>query len=462
MVTLLFIVFLGIASTIALRDWRRGWLIAIVCGILQDPARKMTPGTPVVMSFSIVAVYLAVLIAARRELLENTRELIRRFPAVSTASVLVFAGLALAIVTGLATFGTENWEAPMLSLFVYLSPVPAVIIGYVYLQREELLYRFFRFYATITSVALIGTIFEYRGAGWRILGLVGVQYDYIRHLPGIQIRMLSGFYRAPDIMSWHAATLTAIGIAMSLRAGVSRRAIPWLAVTAWGFLNSMIGGRRKAIYYVVAFALIFLWRYFRRLQVSQIVALAAAVLLLAGIVRNLASDPGTTVYAQGAATTRGEVFQRLEGGLMETFRQFGILGAGLGSATQGVHHLLPPGVRVGWQEGGLGKLAMELGLPGLLAVLIFAFVLVRLLLRLTSVGDVPGSSQFARVTLFALLGANAVNFAASAQAYTDPVLTLLTAFFAGCLFATATLDERLAAAPSPAATAPQLTSPAPA
>lgn len=458
MITILFIAFVGIACTIALRDWRRGWLIAIVCGILQDPARKLTPGTPVVMSFSIVAVYAAMLVAARRELLPNARELTRRFPAVASGAVLVLFVLAIAALNGLATFGLQNWEAPMLSLFIYLSPIPAVIVGYVYLQREELLYRFFRFYAAITSVALIGTILEYRGAAWRVLGLVGFQWEYYRHLPGMQIRLLSGFYRAPDIMSWHAATLTAIGIAMALRAGVSRRAIPWLAVAGWGFLNCMLGGRRKAIYYVVAFTLVFLWRYFRRLRVAQIVALIAAVVLLAAIVRNLASDTDTSVYARGAATTRGEIFQRLEGGVIETFRQFGLLGAGLGTATQGVYHLVPAGTRVGWQEGGLGKLAMELGFPGFVAVILFGIALIRLLLRLTRIGDVPGSSQFARVTLFALVTANAVNFAASAQAYTDPVLTLLTAFFAGCLFATAALDERVAesepAAPSAQPLAP--------
>ena len=47
------------------------------------------------------------------------------------------------------------------------------------------------------------------------------------------------------------------------------------------------------------------------------------------------------------------------------------------------------------------------------------------------------------VTLFALVAANVANFMASAQAYSDPVLTLMTAFFVGCLFATATLDERV-------------------
>ena len=54
---------------------------------------------------------------------------------------------------------------------------------------------------------------------------------------------------------------------------------------------------------------------------------------------------------------------RLEGGLSGTVEQAGIMGAGLGTATQGVYHVLreDTGTTLGWQEGGLGKLAIELG-----------------------------------------------------------------------------------------------------
>jgi len=56
--------------------------------------------------------------------------------------------------------------------------------------------------------------------------------------------------------------------------------------------------------------------------------------------------------------------ERLEGGLWGTIEQSGYLGAGLGVATQGTYHFatddqVANGV-FGWQEGGLGKLAVEL------------------------------------------------------------------------------------------------------
>jgi hypothetical protein len=151
------------------------------------------------------------------------------------------------------------------------------------------------------------------------------------------------------------------------------------------------------------------------------------------------------VYTRGTRTTSAELLARLEGGTGGSIQQHGFLGAGLGAATQGVRHLTGADFDLGWQEGGFGKLVVELGVPGLLVVALLGFVMFVMMLRLTAVGDIEGTSQILRVGLFGMVVANAVNFIASAQAYSDPVLTLSSAFFLGCLFATATLDERLAA-----------------
>jgi hypothetical protein len=441
MALVIYLALLAVACLAAMRDWRRGWLLLPLFGILQDPVRKMTAGTPVVISFSIMALYVAVLIGARSTLIAHLRELSRRFGTVYLAFMPVAFFLLLALVNGLSTFGLQAWQVPALSLALYVAPIPAIVVGYAFLQREEALYRFFRIYAALTSFALVGTVMEYFRVRLPVIGIVGMQFDYIRHLGGLQIRLLSGFYRAPDIMSWHAAMLTAIALIMAIRAG-SRRPI-WIGAAAWGFLNCILSGRRKSVYFVLAFAAVFVWRYFRRLQIRQLVALAMVVLSIGAIMQSLASDEMTSVYTRGARASNLEIAYRLEGGVRETFRQFGLMGAGLGAATQGTYHLAAGRRKVGWQEGGLGKLAVELGLPGLLAVAVFGFVLLRMLLRLTAIGDVPGSSQLARVGLFSLFIANVVTFAASAQAYTDGVLALMTTFLTGCLLATAALDERL-------------------
>lgn len=450
MITVTFAALLVLSVAIALIDWRRGWLLALFVGILQDPMRKLAPGTPVAMTLSIIVVYAMVLFSAQSTLQVHAREFSRRFSAVKVSAALVFVFLVLAGINGLATFGLENWKAPALAMFVYCAPIPAVLLGFAYLQREEQMFQFFRFYAALTSVAMIGTVLEYVNFPWRALGTVALSEGNLRYLPGMSIRMLSGFYRAPDIMGWHAATLTIIGIAMTLRARFVRVAWPWMLVTAWGFLNCLISGRRKAVYMVAVFAGAFLLRYFRRLTTTQVMTIALAGLALFFVVHKVGQDEDASVYTRGTVITTSEVFARLEGGFAGTVEQFGLMGAGLGTATQGVYHVLSnPEMQLGWQEGGLGKLTMELGIPGLLAVAIFAAALLSFMLKLTGHPDVAGSSQFLRATLFGIVTADVVEFFVSAQAYSDAGLTLISAFFLGCLFASAVLDERTAGSVPP-------------
>lgn len=444
MILILFLGFLGLATMLALTDWRRGWPLMILVGVLQDPVRKLTPGQPIVVTFCVLAVVGATILAAHTQIMVDLRDFSSRFGRVSRAAMIVVMMLFIAGVNGILTFGLSAWKAPALSFALYTVPVAAVLFGYTWLRREESLFKLLRFYAIVTSIALFGVLFEYLRFDVPGLGLVASSGDYIRHLPGLQIRMLSGFYRAPDIMGWHAAMLASIGIAMAIRVGVSIHVWPWLLATGWGFFHCLISGRRKAVYFVIAFAALMVWRYVKRLQATQVAVIILSIVTMLLVVQKLGSSESTSAYTRGAATTEGELFSRLEGGLFETVRQFGIMGAGLGSATQGVRHFLGTSIDVGWQEGGLGKLAVEVGIPGVLTVAVLGWTLLRLFLAITRPGDVPGSSQHLRVTLFAIVGANGANFMASAQAYSDPVLALLTAFFIGCLFAAATLDERLA------------------
>jgi hypothetical protein len=441
MITVIFVAFLALSMSVALVDWRRGWLLAILCGILQDPARKVTPGTPVIMSLSIVLVYAVVLFSAQADLQKYARDFLRRFSNLYSALLLVFIFLALAAVNGIATFGIQNWKIPALSLFIYCIPIPAVLLGYAWLQREEQLESLYRFYAIITSIALIGTLLEYFEVNFPALGTVGIELN-MRFIKGLEVRLLSGFYRGPDIMGWHAATLACIGMVMALRRHSLSKSWPWLVAAGWGFLNCVMSGRRKAVYMFFAFAAAFLWRYIRRLKITEAFTFVLVIAVLGGVVYKISQNEESGIYARGTGTTGDELFSRLEGGVVETVNQFGFMGAGLGTATQGTQHLNAGGASLGWQEGGLGKLAVELGVPGLLALALTAFVMMDLILKITRHPDIPETSQLMRVGLFAIFFGDAVTFLASAQAYSDPLLTLLSAFTLGCLFASSQLDER--------------------
>ena len=457
MVLIPFLALLLLACVIAFLDWRRGWYLAIVCGVLQDPVRKMTTGTPVVITFSVVLVYLFVLLSAQGQLQNTLGDVSKRFGSLYLAVSIFVVFLVLAAANGLITYGLEYWKAPALSFIIYLMPIPALLLGYTFYRRDEDLLPFLVFYAVLTSIALIGVVLEHQGLRWSALGLVAAtEGSNIRMLPGIQLTMLAGFYRGPDILAWHAAMLAAIGIAMSIRARVLSAAWPWMIVAAWGVYACFLSGRRKALYMVLVFVAVFVWRYARRLNAPQAVSFTTLVLLLFVVTHRLATSEGTDAYVRAAALQQGELFTRLEGGFSETIEQSGFMGAGLGTATQGTQHFTQKSFS--WQEGGLGKLAIELGVPGVIAAAFLLFVLINYMLKITRAPDEPGTSQIIRCMLMAMLVANMANFIASAQAYSDPVLTLMTAFLGGCLLATAATESRLAAAA--AATAPAVPVPA--
>ena len=446
MITIIFMGFLLLASAVALADWRRGWMLALVVGVLQDPARKVTPGTPIAMTFSIVLVYFIILFASHATLQRNMRDMAQRFAKVTSAAGLFFLFLIVAAINGLVTYGMEFWKAPALSLFIYLMPIPALILGHAFADREEVVLSYLRLYAIVTSFALIGTPLEYLNFKWQALGMVAMPEGFIRQLPGVNIRILSGFYRAPDIMGWHAATLMMVGVTLAMKNRKLQSSWPWIFVAAWGFFNCMLSGRRKAVYATAVFAIIFVWRYARRLTTTQFVSFALIGMLLMLVVTRLSQSEESSVYTKGTAVTQAEVLQRLEGGFLDTIHQFGIMGADLGTPTQGVRHLLGHDENVGWQEGGLGKLTVEVGLPGVFAGAVLIFTLLRLLFKIASFGDEPASSQLLRVALLSIFIANVVMFLVSAQAYSDPVLVLVSSFFLGCLLATPSFEERSAVA----------------
>src|SRR5436190_892875 len=373
MILIVFGAILLVAIMVALLNWRHGWFAAMVCGVLQDPFRKMTPGTPAAMTMSVVLVYGVIIIAAAATLHRNRRDFALRFPNVYSAVSVVIIFLVLAAMRGVATFGIEMWKVPAISFLIYCIPIPATLLGYSWLTREEQMIKFFIFYSVLTS-------------------------------------------------AW-----------------------PWIIVTGWAFLNCIISGRRKAVYMVLAFALAFFWRYFKRLSIAQLSTILAIGLALMGVVYFVGGSEKSSVYTKGTRTSSAEVFERLEGGTFGSIEQHGIFGAGLGAATQGVRHVIGTETDLGWQEGGMGKLVVELGVPGALAVIVLVIAMMRMMLRISAVGDVEGTTQILRCGLFGIVIANMANFMASAQAYSDPVLTLSAAFYLGALFATATLDEKLAA-----------------
>src|SRR5262249_25028253 len=130
--------------------------------------------------------------------------------------------------------------------------------------------------------------------------------------------------------------------------------------------------------------------------------------------------------------------------VMYAYDSFGFLGAGLGVGTQGTQHFGGGGeVGAGSAEGGLGKITLQLVLPGLLIIGWIAILVLRYLWQVLRVAS-RHSRQAARLSFgfFSFLSANVAGFSVATQAYGDLFVLLILSWMVGFLLAVPVLIER--------------------
>jgi O-antigen ligase len=119
--------------------------------------------------------------------------------------------------------------------------------------------------------------------------------------------------------------------------------------------------------------------------------------------------------------------------LIVTYRQSGFFGEGVGTATQGAHHLKVKRPRT-WQEGGLSRILVELGVPGFICFLMLAIALVWRVLSLITKHLEPKSKEFPIMAgLGGVLFANACSFVVSYQIFGDPFIIVFFSLLVGFL-----------------------------
>jgi hypothetical protein len=367
--------------------------------------------------------------------------------------------LFVAIVVLQAFHSYSRFGSPMVTgigLMAYLAPVFALVLSYQFAVRLGVrgMRRLYGIYAVLTAVWL-GTVYlEYLGVDWAVLGEVGeglVIYDM-----GTVLTAYSGLFRSSEIAAWHGATLACL--AFMLLAG--RRLSPPRLVLAIAVVAFVVGlgvltGRRKMLVEIAVFLLSYyaLVAWFGRGQgraALVMLAGAASIYLLVGggLVldrpENQMQVPLTTesryeLYAKRGGTVAEDIPERFQklglAPVQWAINSFGVLGAGLGTGSQGTQHFTRT-VDSGAAEGGLGKVTMELGLPGLVVMVWLLAASIRYVWRLLATLS-RASPAHARIAygMVAFLIANAAVFSVATQAFGDVFVLLMLGWAAGFLLA---------------------------
>lgn len=407
----------AISSAVALGDWRRAIYLCILLDVIRDPIRKLTPGHPVYITLAVGGVWLLAFLGMHLRNESSIRAFRRAYPECRKAFYLLLLGLIPATLFSLV-FYNNGYILVAIGGLSYIFPAIAILLGFVFARRERDLIYFVGWYSIINAVFLTGASLEFQKLPVPALG--GIDVTWIRYRTGYTLDLICGFYRSPDLLGLHAAHVMMFSSILTVRKNTRFRWL-WIGLACFAVVCLILSGRRKMIVMPVVFAGVILYGVAQQRRLHRLLSVAVALLLIAvGVWSLLPSDAEDHMVF--ATSTLDEGFQRINpvDKVYWTLYQSGILGYGLGTATQGNHQFVDHGQRT-WQEDGVGRLAAELGLPGMIAVLIAALMLGREVIHALKRGNTNPSNQLLQYGVLGAFLANIASFLASHQAYSgDP------------------------------------------
>lgn len=454
-VLLLFCV-VAMASFYAITNWRAGVFLWLMIAILQDPIRKITPGTPVYLTVSFAPIYLATFLGmlqagkSLREMPAKYRDLNLSYRALM---LCVFCSLVLVLLGG-----KQSYLRSLLGAMTYVGGVPAVLVGYFLLKdRPQILDHLFIAFAIMTSLMLIGVPLENSGYRFEmpLLGTIAMKGPNRRWYNNTEwVDMISGFYRSPEIMGWHAMMLVLVCIFLLLRR--PQWSVLWVLLGVWGAYGVFLSGRRKMLLMLLVFLVVLPLVSGLKSRRRIFAILVPAILIAIPSVVWVVDESYLLAFSTGLDVAGSKVAEKGMQGPLWLIGIVGPFGYGVGTVTQGAQHF-GEAIEVPQMEGGFEKIMVELGLLGALSAILFAFAV-----SWTAIKIVRHSIRFYPSDLvtpfcFAMVVANLSAFLIAFQFLGDPFIATFVGLLYGGLLATGSRQaqgipsRRVVNSPRPAA-----------
>lgn len=439
---------------LCLSDWRLGFLLCLIVGFLQDPIRKLIPGEPVYITSGIIVYLAATCLGAYYNGIKFSLRPIHAWNDILRTPLNLF--FTLVVIQSCVTF--IRFHSPILAgigLLAYITPVPGILLGYYFARREQEIYKFIKIYLAMSVVMIFGIYLSYAGFEWSVLRSVGEGLIVYSPTTGEPITLWAGFFRAPEIAAWHAATsICFLVILFMCLAG--HRWLKWatggLIMFFWGAL--LFTGRRKFIMEIFVFLcvygglLLLLRRKASKTALTSFLLMIVIGVAALGYVFLVPDDFKASIdpYYERGATVRVDATDRASLMTIESFNwvleQNGIWGAGAGTGSQGAQHFGGGADIVGGAaEGGVAKVLAELGVLG---IALMIWLIISLAKYFWTIVQEVRHAGFARASLtyglVALLVANAFVFITAHQIFGDLFVLSLLGFLIGFVLATPRID----------------------
>lgn len=442
----LFLLILLVACFVSTTGARAAILAVLAIGFLQDPFRKLIPGEPAFLIVTVGLVFgVCFLAIARRVGLVNLSHPFFGWSDSLRQPITAFTLiLAFQFLHSLLRYG--NPVVSTIGLISYAAPLFAIAAGYFLVTRPREILSLMRIYVLIGGILAVTVLLSFLGFDHKLFEEVGEGikiYDQ-----GTVLKAYSGFMRTGEISAWHLGTAACFVIIIYFSSD-SKTSLIFSVLLVLLFLGAIaLTGRRKMLMLVSLFGVFYVLGisyYRKRLRLNYVIAGAAtasAIWFSSQYLLGQSDNVDLANYIARGTSVYGSAFERaLQLGLspiMWAIDRVGFLGGGLGIGSQGSRAFGASSIAGGSGEGGLGKITVELGIPGLLIVfwLALAFaVYINRALQLTSQGFVPSYLLPLMVGITTMLTVNAMTFSVATQVYGDMFILLMLGLFAGFLFA---------------------------
>jgi hypothetical protein len=384
------------------------------------------------------------LVAMFNKEIGGIKELYLNHPHLRNAWLLYLSLVGVQFLHGLLRW--QSVQSSLLGALVYLGPVVGLLVAFGFANSEKNILRFIKFYLIITIPA-VATVYlsERFSLDWIVLREIGsfVGRELIIYDVGMALKSYSGIFRVGEITAWHAATACMFLILLSTRklSIIKLICIGMLIVVLVGAI--ILTGRRKMLMTLTIYIIVhwFLVSIFLKSAIKQAISVAAIGAMGMFALSNLEESSTTVIYLERGKTVYEEVGDRFTTSLNLTRsainRSAGI-GLGVGVSSQGGAYIGSSGRRPslgGVGEAGAGKIALELGIPGIvLLVYLVGWVIYRIYGNFGKLAKVDNSLLIYSISFSAFLFANSATFFVATQVYGDLYILVILGIVSGMLF----------------------------
>lgn len=437
MIPFFYFCLVAVGCLLAHRNWRAGLFLMLLAGVLQDPVRKMMAGAPGYMVLAFTPIWFVICVRVLLPNFSHWKHFGQIFPRVNQQVMILLLALTLAFLVLLVNYGLDAWMVGVIGAIGYTFPLLAMVVGFFLIRSGKEFDRLAWSYALFISVILVSGWLDYLGtfADWKMLGTGALGNTWVRYVTGYLVELNSGFFRSPELLGWHSAILVMLATVMVIRGRTPSAKAAWILFAVFGTLTVLISGRNKMIFMPIVFLGVVTLCFTYKSNVHRLASIALSALvtgLVFSIVFALVNlDREYTRYIEyGTGYASERLSQSTVGAVVTTFEQSGFFGEGLGTASLGKRYAGLPDLET-WQESGLSRLLVELGVPGSLAAAALFLALLRTLIRLLK--GMPRASPLLPVYagLLGILAANGASFLISHQIFGDPFIIVLTGLLLG-------------------------------